>query len=60
MSTPNNYGSISDPSTSTFSPTEFLILKENIYQNLIVIKKNSSKLDKIFKVCLLMLFLQKE
>jgi hypothetical protein len=46
----NNYGSIDAATTSSFSPTEFLILKEQIYSNLIVIKKNSSKLDKIHKV----------
>ncbi|KAG5676277.1 hypothetical protein PVAND_006125 [Polypedilum vanderplanki] len=44
-----NYGSIDTATTSSFSPTEFLILKEQIYSNLIIIKKNSSKLDKIHK-----------
>lgn len=49
MNSTPNYGSI--PSTSTsFSPTEFLILKEQIYLNLVVIKKNANKLDKIYKV----------
>lgn len=48
----NNYGSIdgTGASSSSFSPTEFLILKEQIFTNLVVIKKNSSKLDKVHKL----------
>ncbi|XP_070492442.1 syntaxin-7 [Chironomus tepperi] len=48
MNSTPNYGSI--PSTSTsFSPTEFLILKEQIHSNLVLIKRNANKLDKIYK-----------
>jgi len=51
MSSLTNYGSISQPgSSSSFSPTEFLILKESIYNNIIVIKKNYHKLEKIQKI----------
>lgn len=52
----SNYGSIQQPSGSSgsagssFSPTEFLILKESIYNNIIVIKKQFHKLEKITKV----------
>ena len=49
MNSTPNYGSIPSSSTS-FSPTEFLILKEQIYSNLVIIKKNANKLDKIDKV----------
>lgn len=51
----SNYGSISQPSSSTnqannFSPTEFLILKESIYNNIVIIKKQYHKLEKIQKI----------
>jgi ABC-type taurine transport system substrate-binding protein len=47
---PTNYGSC-DPGTSTsFSPTEFLTLKEQISQNLILIKRNCVKIEKIIKL----------
>jgi len=50
-----NYGSINQPASSSssnnnFSPTEFLILKESIYNNIIVIKKHYHKLEKIQKI----------
>jgi uncharacterized spore protein YtfJ len=51
----SQYGSI-QPSgsgsagSSSFSPTEFLNLKESIYNNIIVIKKQFHKLEKITKV----------
>lgn len=49
----SNYGSISQPggsSSSNFSPTEFLILKESIYNNIITIKKQFHKLEKYQKI----------
>lgn len=54
----NNYGTIHDPmhrpssssGNSNFSPTEFLILKESIYNNMIAIKKQNQKLEKIQKI----------
>lgn len=36
--------------STNFSPTEFLILKEAIYQNIFIIKKNANKLEKIQKI----------
>ena len=47
------YGTMQDQnqsSTSSFSPTEFLIIKESIYNNVIYIKKQVTKLDKILKL----------
>lgn len=49
MNSTPNYGSIPS-SSSSFSPTEFLILKEQISTNLIIIKKSAQKLEKITKV----------
>lgn len=51
----SNYGTInagqpSSSGSSNFSPTEFLILKESIYNNIIVIKKQYHKLEKIQKI----------
>ncbi|CRL01659.1 CLUMA_CG014881, isoform A [Clunio marinus] len=49
----SNYGTIHQPSSSgssSFSPTEFLILKESISNNIIVIKKQYHKLEKIQKI----------
>jgi hypothetical protein len=50
-----NYGSINSQAPSTsFSPTELLTkrvsLRETIHSNLLTIKKNSQKLEKIQKV----------
>lgn len=48
-----NYGSISNPSTSgsSFSPTELITrrmtLKDSIQDNLLKIKNNSQKLEKV-------------
>lgn len=46
----SNYGTMEPSSSSNFSPTEFLILKETIYNNIVLIKKNYHKLEKIQKV----------
>lgn len=58
----SNYGSIQRPSGSqatgattgttgsSFSPTEFIHLKESIYNNIILIKKQFHKLEKIVKL----------
>lgn len=42
--------SSSSSGSNNFSPTEFLILKESITNNIIVIKKQHTKLDKIQKL----------
>lgn len=49
----SNYGSIQPQpatSSSSFSPTEFIHLKESSYNNIIVIKKQFHKLEKITKL----------
>lgn len=49
-----NYGSITQTPSSSFSPTELLTkrvsIRETIHTNLITIKKNTVKLEKIQKV----------
>lgn len=49
-----NYGSINQTPSTSFSPTELLTkrvsLRESIHTNLVTIKKNSQKLEKIHKV----------
>lgn len=51
----SNYGSISQPaagssSSNNFSPTEFFILKETIGTNIVAIKKQYVKLEKIQRI----------
>lgn len=49
-----NYGSINQTPSTSFSPTELLTkrvsLRETIHTNLLTIKKNTQKLEKIQKV----------